>query len=154
MKRYQREIVVDRDVAEVFDFFADMSRLGEWAPEDFVSVRRLDRQPIAIGTRFSYVTRGARVESTFGWTQLDRPNTLVFTGPPVDVGPGWVEGLGGYSFERTTGGTTVRAWFEPTLGGLLALMSPFARLRNIRLLGRQLARAKALIEGGALAATA
>jgi hypothetical protein len=46
------------------------------------------------------------------------------------------------------GGTQLRAWFEPTLGGLLALLSPFARMRNVRLLGRQLERAKALIEAG------
>jgi hypothetical protein len=37
---------------------------------------------------------------------------------------------------------------------LLALMSPFARMRNIRMLGRQLVRAKTMFEGGALVATA
>ena len=43
-------------------------------------------------------------------------------------------------------GTLVTAWYQPILGGLLALMSPFARMRNVRLLARQLDRAKAFIE--------
>jgi hypothetical protein len=123
-----------------------MARLPEWATEDFVSVKLETEGAIGHGSRFAYVTRGAKAESTFSWTTFQPHAELVFEGPRVDVGPGWVEGLGGYAFEKTAQGIRVRAWFEPKLGGLLALMSPFARMRNVRLLGHQLARAKSLIE--------
>jgi Polyketide cyclase / dehydrase and lipid transport len=145
MKRYQGEVVVACPPEVAFDYFADMAHMTEWAPEDFVSVRREGEGAIAQGTRFAYVTKGARAESYFAWDKLDRPKELVFSGPRVDVGPGWVEGLGGYTFASAPGGTLLRIWLEPTLGGLLALVSPFARMRNIRVLGHQLARAKELL---------
>jgi uncharacterized protein YndB with AHSA1/START domain len=146
MKRYERSIAIARPPEETFAFFADMGRMPEWASEDFVSVTRDGDGPIERGARFRYVTRGATARSHFEWVTFDPPRELRFTGPRVDVGPGWVEGLGGYKVEAAPDGTRVTAWFEPTLGGLLALMSPFARMRNVRLLSRQLARAKALIE--------
>ena len=70
----------------------------------------------------------------------------MFSGPRLNVGPGWVEGLGGYRFEPTADGTRIGIWLQPTLGGFLALMSPFARMRNIRVLERQLARVKGILE--------
>ena len=146
MKRYERSIDVARPPEAVFDYFADMTRFAEWATEDFVSVTRDFEGAIGKGSRFAYVTRGAGARSSFSWDTFDRPRELVFSGPRVDVGPGWVEGLGGYRFEPTAAGTRVTAWFEPTLGGFLRLMSPFARMRNSRLLERQLARAKAILE--------
>jgi hypothetical protein len=131
---------------QVFDFFADMSLMAEWAKEDFVAVQREGDGPIGKGTRFTYETNGANAKSVFAWDTFDKPRALTFSGPRVDVGPGWVEGLGGYLLAAKDGGTLVRAWYEPKLGGLLALMSPFARMRNIRMLGKQLAKAKAMIE--------
>lgn len=146
MKRYEDEVLIERPVNVVFDFFADMTHTAEWAPEDFVSVTRSDKGPIGRGSRFAFVTNGAQARSEFTWEIFDRPKELRFHGPRLDVGPGWVEGTGGYLFENRGNRTAVRAWFEPKLGGLLSLMSPFARMRNVRLLPRQLARAKALIE--------
>jgi hypothetical protein len=100
MKRCEREIAIARPLEEVFDFFADMSRVAEWAPEDFVSVERVDEGAIGAGTTFRYVTNGASAKSTFAWTTFRRPSELAFSGPRVDVGPGWVEALGGSSGAR------------------------------------------------------
>jgi uncharacterized protein YndB with AHSA1/START domain len=149
MKRYERSIEVTRPPEAVFDYFADMSHLADWASEDFVSVKREGDGPNGKATRFAYVTRGARAESWFAWDVFERPRELVFSGPRVNVGPGWVEGLGGYRFDGTTSGTHVSIWLQPTLGGLLALMSPFARMRNIRVLQRQLLRVKDILERAA-----
>ena len=146
MKHYEREILIARPIDVVFDFFADMTHIPEWAPEDFVDATRTGSGPIGKGTRFSFTTKGARAKSEFLWDVFKRPTELEFYGPRLDVGPGWVEGRGGYSFKARGKGTLARAWFEPKLGGILALMSPFARMRNVRLLGRQLERAKSLIE--------
>jgi hypothetical protein len=123
-----------------------MSHLADWASEDFVSVKREGDGPISKGSRFAYVTRGARAESWFTWDVFERPSELAFSGPRVNVGPGWVEGLGGYRFDPTAIGTGASIWLEPKLGGFLALMSPFARMRNIRVLKRQLLRVKDILE--------
>jgi hypothetical protein len=89
---------------------------------------------------------GAHAKSRFAWDSFQRPSELAFSGPRVDVGPGWVEGRGGYTLRSNGGGTLVRAWLEPTLGGLPAIMSPFAWMRNVRILPRQFERAKQVIE--------
>jgi len=149
MKRYERDIEITRPPHAVFEFFADMTQLPRWAPEDFVSVERIERDDdgeVGLGTKFELVTKGASARATFAWDRFDPATRLEFSGPRLDVGPGWVEGKGGYRFEATEHGTRVSAWFEPTLGGFLRLMSPFARMRNVRLLGKQLARAKQLLE--------
>ena|ERR1051325_2154352 len=146
MKQYQSDVFITRPPEAVFDFFADMTHVAKWAPEDFVSVDREDQGPIRLGSRFRFVTKGANAVSVFTWRVFDRPRTLEFYGPRLDVGPGWVEGSGGYKFAPAAGGTIVTAWYKPTLGGFLALMSPFARMRNVRLLPRQLERAKSLLE--------
>ena len=146
MKQYEAEIAIAGPVQEVFDFFADMTRMAEWAPEDFIQVDRLDTGPVTKGSRFEFITRGAKARSVFTWVAFDPGRELEFYGPRLDVGPGWVEGRGGYRFNRRGSDTVVTAWFEPTLGGFLRLMSPFARMRNKRLLPHQLARAKQLIE--------
>ncbi|HTE46229.1 MAG TPA: SRPBCC family protein [Gemmatimonadaceae bacterium] len=148
MRQYKREIFIGRSRDVVFDYFADMNNITAWAPEEFVSVSRVSDGPIALGSRFEFVTKGAGVRPVFTWDTFDSPVSLTFSGPRLNVGPGWIRGTGGYAFRDAPGGTVVTAWFKPTLGGLLALMSPFARMRNVRLLGKQLARAKALIESG------
>lgn len=146
MKPYEREILINRPIEVVFDFFADMTRMPEWAPEDFVSANRADSGPIGRGSTFVLITKGARAEARFTWAVYNRPSVLEFSSPRLDVGPGWVEGSGGFTFERRADSTLARAWFAPRLGGILRLMSPFARMRNVRLLSRQLARAKEQIE--------
>jgi hypothetical protein len=146
VKRYARDIIIARPPTVVFDFFADFSGVPRWAPEDFISADRMDNKPIGLGSRFKLVTKGANATAVFTWDVFDRPRELRFSSPRLDVGPGWVEGSGGYTFRVVADGTLVTAWYQPMLGGLLALMSPFARMRNVRLLARQLDRAKALIE--------
>lgn len=145
-RSYQATVHINSPQEDVFDFFADMTRLPEWAAEDFISVTHEGNARIGKGSRFKFVTRGAKAQSTFIWESFERPRDLVFYGPRLDVGMGWVEGRGGYTFARAGGGTDATAWYQPRFGGLLRLMAPFARLRNARLLPAQLARAKALIE--------
>ena len=92
--------------------------------------------------------RERTLTSTFAWKTFERPTDLVLSGPRTSMsGPGWVEGLGGYTFAPAPGGTIVRAWFEPSSSvDFSRSMSPFARMRNRRLLRRQLDRAKTIIE--------
>jgi len=147
VKRYEREVAIGRPPNVVFEFFADMTQIPRWAPEDFISAERIDGGALGAGSQFRLVTKGAQVASVMTWEIYDRSRELRFSAPRLDVGPGWVEGVGGYLFRPTTNGTVVTAWFQPTLGGLLRLMSPIARIRNVRLLAVQLRRAKSIIEG-------
>lgn len=73
-------VVVRRPVDVVFDSFADMVRLLEWAPEDFVSVTRDTPDPIGLSSRFTCVMRRARAKSTFEWETFERPTRLVWSG--------------------------------------------------------------------------
>jgi Polyketide cyclase / dehydrase and lipid transport len=148
MQRYQHTVTIARPVEAVFSYFADMTNVAQWATEDFVSVTREDSGPIRLGTNFGFVTRGAKARSVFVWDVFERPSELEFSGPRLRIGPGWVEGNGGYIFSSAPGGTTVTAWLQPRFGGLLALVGPLARMRNVKLLGTQLARARSLIERG------
>ena len=140
------QVVVRRPVDVVFDFFADMVRLPEYAPEDFVSVTRDTPDPIGLSSRFTYVMKRARARSTFDWETFERPRRLVWSGPRVAIGPGWVEFWGEYMFETVEGGTQVRARFRPTLGGANRFLAPAIKIRNTLVLGRQLRRARDLIE--------
>lgn len=140
------QVIVRRPADVVFNFFADMVRLPEWAPEDFVSVARDTPDPIGLSSRFTYVMKRARAKSTFEWETFERPRRLVWSGPRVDIGPGWVEFWGEYMFETVDGGTQVTARFRPKLGGATRFLAPVIKIRNTLVLGRQLRRARDLIE--------
>ncbi len=140
------QVIVRRQADVVFNFFADMVRLPEFAPEDFVSVARDTPDPIGLSSRFSYVMKRARAKSTFEWEAFERPRRLVWSGPRVDIGPGWVEFWGEYMFETVEGGTQVTASFRPKLGGANRFLAPVIKIRNTLVLGRQLRRARDLIE--------
>ncbi len=140
------QVVVRRPVDVVFDFFADMARLPEWAGEDFVSVTRDTPDPIGLSSRFTYVMKRARAKSTYEWRTFERPRRLVWSGPRNDIGPGWVEFWGEYLFETVEGGTQVHARFRPKLGGANRLFTPVIKIRNTLVLGRQLRNARDLME--------
>ena len=141
-----RHVIVRRPVDVVFDFFADMARLAEVAPEDFVSVVRDTPEPIGPQSRFTYLMKRARAKSTYQWETFERPRRLVWSGPRVDIGPGWVEFWGEYTFETVEGGTQVQARFRPNLGGANRFLAPAIKIRNTLVLGRQLRRARDLME--------
>jgi hypothetical protein len=140
------QVIVRRPADVVFNFFADMVRLAEWAPEDFVSVARDTPDPIGLSSRFTYVMKRARAKSTFEWETFERPRRLVWSGQRVDIGPGWVEFWGEYMFETVEGGTQVHARFRPKLGGAIRFLALVVKIRNTLVLGRQLRRARDLME--------
>jgi len=140
------QVMVNRPASLVFDFFADMTRLPEYAPEDFVSVARETPDPIGVSSRFSYVAKWARASSSFEWETFERPTRLVWSGPRVNMGPGWLEMRGEYLFETAAGGTRVQARFTPRLGGLIRCLAPMVKIRNTLVLSRQLKRVRDLIE--------
>ncbi len=140
------QVIVRRPADVVFNFFADMVRLPEWAPEDFVSVARDTPDPIGLSSRFTFVMKWPRVTSTFEWETFERPKRLVWSGSRVDIGPGWVEFWGEYMFDTVEGGTHVHARFRPKPGGAILFLAPVVKIRNTLVLGRQLRRARDLIE--------
>ena len=73
------QVIVRRPADVVFDFFADMVRLPDFAPEDFVSVTRDTPDPIGLSSRFTYVMKRARAKSTFQWETFERPRRLVWS---------------------------------------------------------------------------
>ena len=140
------QVIVRRPVDVVFDFFADMARVPEYAGEDFVSVVRDTPDPIGLSSRFTFVMKRARAKATFVWETFERPSRLVWSGPRTDIGPGWVEFWGEYMFETVEGGTQVHARFRPKFGGANRIFAPVIKIRNTLVLGRQLRRAGDLME--------
>ena len=140
------QVTVRRPAEVVFDFFADMARLPEIAPEDFVSVSRDTPAPIGLSSRFTFLMKRAHAKSTYQWDAFERPRRLVWSGPRTKIGPGWVEFWGEYVFEAVEGGTRILARFRPKLGGANRFLAPMIKLRNTLVLGRQLRRARDLME--------
>jgi uncharacterized protein YndB with AHSA1/START domain len=105
MARIEQSMVIDRPIEGVFAFFADMTRLPDWAPEDFIDVTSEGSGSIGAGFRFVFETIGAHVKSSFGWDVYEPPRRLAWSGTKLNVGPGWVEGHGDYAFEPHSHGT-------------------------------------------------
>lgn len=147
VSRVRQTVTIDRPVEAVFDYLADMQHLPEWMPQDFERVSQETPGPLSAGERFRYVTRGGRVESTFEWTEFDRPVRLRWHGPPVRVGPlGSVEGGGEYLLEVGDGPTRVTVAIEPRFGGVLSLFAPLTRASIRRRLAGQVQVLKQRIE--------
>ena len=107
MPRISGEIVIDRPVAEVFDFVADERTEPLYNPA-LLRSEKLTCGPIGVGTRFAAVHAPARrpVEMTIEVTEYDRPCTF---GSRTTMS--WADVRGALTFEAAGAGTRMRwAW--------------------------------------------
>ena len=124
MIAYNGEIVINRPVAEVFDFATTFENFPRWS--DVTTVKRLSKGPVGLGTRLQLEMGKGPMKSqidfeTIGW-EKDRNWTFktVSASPIVWDGMFGFEPLGPES-------THVRAAGQVTLKGLRKLLEPLIR---------------------------
>lgn len=126
---YELETRIERAPEAVFDFFADLRRMPEWAPG--LLEQRVDGDgPVGAGTTGTEVRRVGRRTATSRWTitEFERPRgfTMAFAA-------GTVSGEGRFRFEPAgDGATRVRVAGEARGGLLLRLGAPLFRRVFVR----------------------
>jgi carbon monoxide dehydrogenase subunit G len=124
--RVERIFDVTAGPEAAFDYVADFSRAEEWDP-GIPSARRLDDDPIGLGSRFELRSRFGSTEQLIEYeiTGYDRPNRVTFVGAGKNF-----HGTDTISFDPAErGGTRVTYVADLGLKGVAALAVPFIRGR-------------------------
>jgi len=124
--RVERTLDVAASPEAAFDYVADFSRAQEWDP-GIPSARRLDDDPIGVGSRFELLSRFGSTEQliTYEVTGFDRPRSVTFVGDGKNF-----NGTDTISFApNEAGGTRVTYVADLGLKGVAALALPFIRGR-------------------------
>jgi hypothetical protein len=150
-RRFQREIVINRPLGEVFDFVTDARNEPRYNPR-ILRVEKTTSGPVDRGTHFVLVSKamGRPMEVEYEITAYERPLRMT---------SGTIRGLplmdveSAETFEPVGGGTRMRwAWEIKPRGAVGRLMAPvFARILGRRL-DRAFAKIKRVLEGEAFAA--
>ena len=144
--RVERTIETACDRVIAFDFVADFSSAEEWDP-GIPSARRLDADPLGIGSRFELVSRFGSKEQTIVYeiTAFDRPNSVTFVGEGSNF-----SGTDVISFaQREGGGTTVTYVADLGLKGLASVALPFIKGRLDEMSDRAVAGLQAALDARA-----
>jgi len=114
------EIVIDRPVAEVFDFVADERNEPAYNPA-MVGVERLTEGPIGAGTRFraTVTSRGRPMEMLLETTVYERPARLAST---TSMAGARISGT--LTFEPDAAGTRMCWDWDVTPQGVMRLLTP------------------------------
>ena len=134
------------DRTAAFDFVADFSTAEEWDP-GIPSARRLDGEPIGVGSRFELVSRFGSTEQTIVYeiTAFDRPNSVTFVGKGSNF-----SGTDVISFTpREGGGTNVTYVADLGLKGLASVALPFIKGRLDEMSDRAVAGLQAALDARA-----
>ncbi len=79
--RYRKEIEVNRDAPDAFDYLADFSRASEWDP-GIADARRLSAGPTTVGSRFEVIAlfRGKQQRFEYVVTAYDEGRRIALRG--------------------------------------------------------------------------
>ena len=121
MINVQVSTMIDRPIAEVFAFVANIENHPKWE-SDFLEVKRLSTEPLGVGTTYRCVLKfpGQRVESKFEITEYELNRKVSFEGEPA--GP--AKPKGSYIFESVADGTKITSLPQPEFRGLFRLLEP------------------------------
>ena len=136
------EIIINKPVETVYDYFANPDRDIARATPDIESVERLSPGPTAPGTTFRFKHASGPVhESTSRFIVVRPPHELQFEGVVGPLRP-WNQ----LTFEAADGATTVRFAGQANPTGPSKLLAPLASMMGRRLWKERLAKAKAFLE--------
>ena len=128
MVQVKGEIVINRQIEDVFDFVADQRNEPRYNPQ----MRRAEKTtdgPIGVGTQFraETVSWGRAVEMVIKVTAFERPRLLEQSTTLSSMNL-----HGGLMFEAVAGGTRMRWSWELEPRGFFRLLSPLVALMGRR----------------------
>ena len=141
---FSLSIAVDRPVAEVFAFLADMRNHPQEERSQVILVEKLTPEPIGVGTRFREMVQTlplVRVEMISEVTQYDRNERI-----EIAWHGGGMEGVLTYCFESQNGATGLSLHETVTAKGLARLAEPVIRRTFERMLVNRLHGIKRVLE--------
>ena len=117
--RHEQEIVIERPLADVFEYMDDVSRESEWQP----SIKEAFKEPpgpTAVGTRKIYISEfmGRRIQNTYVTREFGQNRRVVYETTPDSV----LQARAELSFEPAGASTRVTMAFEGKVTGPLRLV--------------------------------
>lgn len=142
MAGFDRSVVIERPLAEVWDFFVDDTNAKRWMP-DVENLVKITDGPVGLGTRYheTRVMKGKPHTATMEITAFDERK--LYAGTVEEMG---VRGTYTYAFSETGGGTRIDLVAEATAKGMAKLMLPLVIGMMTQQDGEQLERLKAAVE--------
>lgn len=139
----ESSIIVNRPVAEVFDYVLNVHENGStWAP-DLESVEKTTDGPVGPGTEFAQVQNimGMRRHTTLKFTEVE-PNRSIRA--KAELGP--ISPDVTMSFSEAGDGTRVSLSGDGNPRGLLKLLSPMVAKRGTKMWDERFASLKQVLE--------
>jgi uncharacterized protein YndB with AHSA1/START domain len=140
--RIAGEIIINRPIAEVFDFVADERNEPRYNAA-MVRAEQLSEGPIGVGTRFQteLSTRGKTMPMVVEFTEYERPRRLASS-----TSSRMMETVGALTFEPVPSGTRMRWEWDVRPFGLLKLSGPLVGIIGRRQEQRIWGNLKQLLE--------
>jgi uncharacterized membrane protein len=113
--------VINRPIAEVFAFAANLNNLPQWET-DFASAKQVTPMPMDVGTKYECVLKmpGQSVKSMFEIKEYEVNSKVAFEGEVA--GP--AKPKGSFLFEPLAEGTRITARPRPEFQGIFRLLEP------------------------------
>ena len=144
MLKYEYTTVINRPLAEVFDYMQDIAREHEWQPNLREAEQTPEGEP-GVGTRRRYVSEfmGRRFENVYVNTVYEPYHRVAYTTAPESD----TQATGEVVWESVDGGTRVTMRVEADVGGVMRWV-PKGVIASVgkKELADSLARVKALLE--------
>ncbi len=122
MVRMHETRLIQKPVAEVFDYTADFDNIEDWDP-GIASSRRLDEGPVGVGSRFELIVSfgGSRIPMIYEITEYEPTERVVLVGSGEQI-----EAVDELRFEdQGEGRTLVEYTADLTLHNFMKYLTPF-----------------------------
>ncbi len=142
MLKVETSVAINRPVAEVFAYVADLKTHAQWQ-SGIVEAAQTSAGPTGIGSTYRYVMQlaGQRLDTAGEITEYEpnRKYSFKATSGPVLL-------RGGFTFESADGGAKVRMFAEGEPGGFFKLAEPLLNSMVRRQLETSLGNLKDILE--------
>jgi uncharacterized protein YndB with AHSA1/START domain len=142
MIQFERSVVIDRSIEDVFSFLSDFENEPKWC-EEVVETQQTSQGPVGMGSTFTdYVEfMGRTIESTYEILAYERNKSIT-----IETSAGPVPFVATYSFDEDEGVTKLAILAEAEPGGFFRLATPIIRRQLEKQWERNFANLKQLLE--------
>jgi uncharacterized protein YndB with AHSA1/START domain len=142
MIQFERSVVIDRSIEDVFSFLSDFETEPKWC-EEVVETQQTSQGPVGMGSTFTdYVEfMGRTIESTYEILAYERNKSIT-----IETSAGPVPFVATYSFDEDEGVTKLAILAEAEPGGFFRLATPPIRRQLEKQWERNFANLKQLLE--------